>query len=255
VASPLSASHDAVHHAPMQTTKNGWRIIDGDAGVLTYSYGFGGEGQANCFTAKLPGGGLMVISPPSRVSTEVMQDLAAYGEVVALVANNGYHHLGLAAWRKQFPKARCFAADGAAARIAKKSKDAGELEPLSALHGLLGSDVGVVEAPSSKVGETWAWAKIAGGHAWYASDVLINLERLPKSFIVRTLFKLSKSAPGYRVFNLAVRFIMKDRRASLGAMLEDVRKHPPTVMVPAHGSIVTQGSVATETEQLLGAAI
>lgn len=239
----------------MQTTKHGWRILDGDAGVLSFTYGFGGEGTANCFTAKLPGGGLMVISPPSKISAAAIEDLAPYGKVVAIVANNGYHHLGIAAWREQFPEARSFAASGAADRIAKKSKNAGELEPLSALQPLLGDDVAVVEALTSKCGETWARAKTVGGYAWYASDLLANFEQLPSSFVVRTLFKLTKSAPGYRVFNLAVKFIIKDKRAAFGVLLDDVRKHPPTVMVPAHGTILTHSSLATETEQLLAAAL
>jgi hypothetical protein len=239
----------------MQTTQNGWQIIDADAGVLALSYKFGAEGQANCFTAKLASGGLMVISPPSRVATEVIDDLAAYGELEAIVANNGFHHLGIAQWREQFPKARCFAAPGAADRIAKKSKTAGELEPLSALQSLLGEGVGVVEAPASKCGETWAWAKIAGGYAWYASDVLANMEQLPSSFVVGTLFKWTKSAPGYKVFNLATKFILKDKKLALGQMLKDVREHPPTVMVPAHGTILSAGSTAADTEQLLAAAL
>jgi hypothetical protein len=239
----------------MATTQAGWRIIDGDAAVLTLTYKFGGEGQANCFTAKLPSGGLMVISPPRNISAAELEALAAYGEVEVIVANNGYHHLGVGRWREQFPRARCFAAPGAAARIAKKSRDAGELEPLSALAPLLGDDVAVIEAPSSKCGETWAWAKIAGGYAWYASDVLANMEQLPSNFLFRMLFKLSKSAPGYKVFNLAVKFIISDKKLALGAMLDDVRRHPPTVMVPAHGTILTADSVAAETEQLLTAAI
>lgn len=239
----------------MQTTPNGWQIIDGDAGVLAFSYRFAGEGQANCFTAKLPSGGLMVISPPNRWTEAEVGDLAAYGEVEAIVANNGYHHLGIGSWRERFPKARCFAAPGALERIGKKSKDAGELEPLSALQPLLGDGVAVVEAPASKCGETWAWAKIAGGYAWYASDVLANMEKLPSNFIVRALFKWSKSAPGYKVFNLAVKLIFKDKKRGLGQMLDDVRKHPPTVMVPAHGTILVTDSVAADTEQLLAAAI
>jgi hypothetical protein len=239
----------------MQTTTHGWRIIDGDAGVLSFSYSFGGEGQANCFTAKLPGGGLMVISPPSKISDAAIEDLAAYGKVTAIVANNGYHHLGIGPWRERFPEARCFAAPGAIDRIAKKSKNAGELEPLSALEGLLGSDIAVIETASSKCGETWARAKIADGHAWYASDLLVNMDRLPANFIVRTLFKLTKSAPGYRVFGLAVKFIIKDKRATFAALILDLRKHPPTVMVPAHGNILSQTSLATETEQLITAAM
>ncbi|MFV8753172.1 hypothetical protein ACNOYE_21700 [Nannocystaceae bacterium ST9] len=239
----------------MQTTRHGWQIIDGEAGVLSFSYKFAGEGQANCFTAKLPGGGLMVISPASRAPAAVIDDLAPFGEVVALVANNGYHHLGIAAWREGFPRARCFAAPGAALRITKKSKDAGELEPLSALQPLLGESVAVVEAPASRCGETWAWAKIAGGYAWYASDLLANMERLPSNFVVRSLFKLTKSAPGYKVFNLATKLILSDKKRALGMMLDDVRRHPPTVMVPAHGGILVGEAVAGETEQLLVAAV
>jgi hypothetical protein len=238
----------------MQTTQHGWQIIDGDAGVLSFSYKFAGEGQANCFTAKLPSGGLMIISPPSRVTAAEMGDLAAFGEVEVIVANNGFHYLGIASWREQFPRARCFAAPGARDRIKKKSKDAGELELLSALQPLLGDRVAVIEAPASKGGETWAWAKIAGGHAWYASDVLVNMSALPSSFVVRTLFKWTNSAPGYKVFGLATKFLLSNKKLALAQMLEDVRKHPPTVMVPAHGTILTSGSVGAETEQLLAAA-
>lgn len=236
----------------MQTTAHGWKVIDERAGVLSLSYAFSGEGQSNCFTARMPGGGLMIISPPSRVSDEVMADLEPFGAVEAIVANNGFHHLGIAKWRARHPNARCFAAPGAIERIAKKNADAGALEPLSALTPLLGSDVAVVETPSSKCGETWAWAKIDGGYAWYASDILANME-LPKAFIVRTLFKLSKSAPGYRVFKLAVKFIIKDKRATFSRLREDLEAHPPTVMVPAHGEIVTGDSLAADTLRLVEA--
>src|SRR5690606_12683522 len=115
----------------MQTTKLGWTIIDEQAGVLSYSYSFGSEGQANCFTARLPGGGLMVISPPSKVGDEVMDELASFGEVEAIVANNGFHHLGIRRWRERFPSAGCYAAPGAIERISKKSRNAGELRPLA----------------------------------------------------------------------------------------------------------------------------
>lgn len=235
----------------MQTTKLGWTIIDDEAGVLSYSYSFGAEGQANCFTARLPSGGLLVISPPSKVADPVIDELGAFGEVEAIVANNGFHHLGIRRWRERCPNAGCFAAPGAIARIGKKSRDAGELRPLADLQSQLGDDVAVVEAPTSKCGETWAWAKIGGGYAWYASDILANLEQLPSSFLVRLLFKVSKSAPGYRVFNLAVKLIIKNRRAAFDEMLADVREHPPTVMVPAHGAILVGDSVAGETERLL----
>jgi hypothetical protein len=239
----------------MQTTKLGWKIIDDQAGVLSFSYSFGGEGQANCFTARMPSGGLMIISPPSKIDDAAIEELAPFGTIEAIVANNGFHHLGIGRWRERFPGASGYAAPGAIERINKKSKDAGELRPLSELNAKLGNDVAVIEAPSTKAGETWAWAKIADGYAWYASDVLANMPQLPSNFLFRFMFKATKSAPGYRVFNLATKLLLKDKRAALGSMLEDIRKHPPTVMVPAHGGIVDGGSVRADTEALLEAAI
>jgi hypothetical protein len=239
----------------MQTTEHGWTIIDATAGVLSYTYAFSRGATSNCFTARLASGGLLVISPPTKVAGEVAEDLAPYGPVEALVANNGFHHLGIARWRELFPAARCFAAPGAKVRIAKRSRDAGEFEPLDALTPLLAEGVAVIETASSKCGETWARAKIEGGHAWYGSDLFANLPTLPPNFVIRQLFKWTKSAPGYRLFNLAHKLVLKDRKATLRALLADVREHPPRVMVPAHGEITSSASLAAETEPLLVAAI
>lgn len=240
----------------MHTTSEGWTVIDAEAGVLSLTYSYAKGASANCLTAKLPSGGLMVISAPSRIDPKAIDELAEYGPVEALVANNGFHYLGLARWKEHFPEARCFAAPGAIARIEKRSKGPlPQIEPLSALEPLLGDDVAVVETASSKCGETWARVKIADGYVWYGSDILINLEEMPPSLLLRTLFKLTKSAPGYRVFGLAARFILKDRRATFRAMLADVEAHPPTVMVPAHGAIVTRESCASETTAMIQAAV
>ena len=116
---------------------------------------------------------------------------------------------------------------------------------------LLAEGVAVIETPSSKCGETWVRAKIEGGHAWYGSDILANMPSLPPNFVVRQLFKWTKSAPGYRLFNLAHKIVLKDRKATLRAMLEDVKRHPPRVMVPAHGGILSSASLGAETERLL----
>lgn len=239
----------------MQTTENGWTIIDAAAAVLSFTYEFSAGATSNSFTARLASGGLLVLSPPTKLSRAQADDLAAYGPVEALVANNGFHHMGLARCRELFPEARCFAAPGARARIAKKSSDAGELEDLSALTPLLAEGVAVIETTASKCGETWARVKLDEGYAWYASDLLANIEQLPPNFVLRALFKWTKSAPGYRLFNLAHKLVLKDRKAVLRDMLEDVREHPPRVMVPAHGALLASKSLAADTEELLAAAI
>lgn len=239
----------------MQTTEHGWKVLDEKAGVLSFTYTFSGGATANAFTARLASGGLLVLSAPPKVSQAQVDDLAAYGPVEAIVANNGLHHLGIARWRELFPGARCFAAAAAKARIEKKSRDAGELETLDALTPLLGDAVTFVEAPAARHGESWAHVRLEDGYAWYASDLLANLEQLPPSFVVSRLFKWTKSAPGYRPFNLAHKLMLKDRKVALKAMLDDVRAHPPRVMVPGHGAVLASDSLAADTERLLEAAI
>lgn len=239
----------------METTANGWVVIDRDARILTNSYVFDGKvSTANAFVAPLKDGKLMVISPPFRASEGLFTDLEAFGEVGAVVANNGFHHLGQPEWKARYPTARFFAPSDAFARIRKQNPKAPNYEPLAALKALLGPNVGVGEASSTKCGESWAWAKIAGGHAWFVSDMLANMERLPSNFVVRQLFKWSGSAPGYKPFNLGMKFILKDKRAVLKTLAREMNAHPPTVVIPSHGALLAHEGLAAETQRLLASA-
>lgn len=239
----------------MDSTKAGWIVIDREAGVLVHTYTFAPDATALTFVARMANGQLLVVSPSKGLTDEAAAELAEFGEVGAIVANNGFHHLGQAEWRARFPKARCFAPPESAARIKKKNKATLPFEPLSALAELSGTDVFVREVPNSKLGESWCWAKIDGGYAWYMSDVLANMPSLPAKFFPRLLFKLTKSGPGYKVFNLALKFMVKDKKATLRLLMEDLEAHPPKVVVPAHGDILSQPSLAADTRALLEAAV
>ncbi len=239
----------------MQTTPAGWIIVDRAARVLAHTYTFAGEATSTCFVAPMADGTLMVVSPPTKPADALFDELAEYGEVGALVANNGFHYMGQKAWRERFPDARRFAPEKAIERIARKSRYPLDFEPISALAPLLGASVGFRDVPDSKCGETWFWAQVAGGYAWYTSDVLANMQGIPGNLVVRTLFKLTKSAPGYRVFGLALRFMVKKPKAALKLMLQDVEAYPPAVVVPAHGEILEGGDIAARTKALLQSAI
>lgn len=239
----------------MEKTPGGWTVIDRDAGVLTYTYEFTKGGLSTTFVARMGDGKLLVVSPCTGLTDEAAKELEAFGEVGAVMANNGFHHLGVAAWRERYPNARFFAPAEAIKRIKKKNADAGDFEPLSALVGTTGDDVGIHDVDNTKCGESWVWARTANGSAWYVSDVLANIPGLPKPLIPKLLFKLTGSAPGYRVFNLALKFIVKDKKAVLRALLADMEKLPPTVVVPAHGPLLDQASVAADTREVLQAAL
>ncbi len=238
----------------MDTTPNGWTVVDADTGVLSYTYKFPG-GTANSLAARMPDGRMFVMSPPMGVDEGVFDDLLQFGEVGAVATNNGFHHLGLPAWEKRFPDARFYASPKAAIRIAKKNKDVGALEPLSDLIPLLGDDIGLRDADGTKCGESWVWARTGGGYAWYTSDILANMPGLPKAFFVRQAFKLTGSAPGYRIFKLAMFAMVKDRKGVLRQFAQDVEKAPPSIVIPGHGELITRASVAQETRDLLQSAI
>ncbi len=238
----------------MERTEGGWTVIDREAGVLFREYVFDkGEGRANCLAARLSNGQMLVVSPPTGLGEKEFAELLAFGEVGAIVAVNGFHHLGLEPWRERFPNARFFAPADAIARIRKKSSFRGKLEPLTAAAGLFDDVVKVVELPSTRMGETYAYARIAGGYAWYTSDLIINMERLPPN-PAGLLFRLTKSAPGLRLFNLAAKLMLKQPKRAYAEIAGAMRAHRPRVLVPGHGVPADRGELAPEVIALVEAA-
>lgn len=233
----------------MEKTPAGWTVIDREAGVLSYIYHFSKSGSSACFVAPMTDGSLVVVSPPTRPSDALVAELAEFGPIGALVANNGFHHLGQKAWRDLYPDVVSYAPAAAMGRIAKRSEFNIEYQPLTALAERLGDGVGFRDVPKTKSGESWFWARTASGYAWFMSDVLINLPALPPKFPMKQLFKWTGSAPGYRVFGMAMKFMHKDVKGTLRLLLEDLEAHPPSVVIPAHGDWVHGDDTAERTRQ------
>lgn len=238
----------------MIQTTSFWTVIDATTGVYCLTYEFSKSGHSNTFVARMANGELMVVSPGNNMPEAAFEELNALGKVGALVANNGFHHLGQQEWRKRHPTARCFAPSVAILRIKKKNPDVGPFEPMEALAKLAGGNIGVRVVPDTKAGESWIWVKLSHGYVWYTSDVLANMPKVPP-FPISLLFSLTKSAPGFRVFGLALKFIVKDKEATLRLMLEDIEAHPPSVIVPAHGLVLSQPGLANETRELIQRAL
>lgn len=248
----------------MERTPHGWTVLDEAAGVLTYRYVFAPDGStANAFTLRLADGQLALLSPPAAVNAGpdapvdagVCDDLERFGGVGALVANNGLHHLGQAAWKARCPAARAFAPAAAMSRIRKKNPEAGSFEPLEALQALIAEDVSIHEVVPSKCGELWAWAKTADGYLWFASDLLANFPELPDHPIMKHVFKWTRNAPGLRLFTLAMLLTVKKKQSLLRRLRDDLRAHPPQLIVPGHGDLLQGDDLPQRVEALLSAAI
>jgi hypothetical protein len=219
----------------MNSTPNGWKIFDGETPVLTYEYTFG-AGSAVALAVGT-GAGVVVISPPCRVGAGVFDDLGRFGPVVALVAPNGFHHLGLALWHGRFPQASVFAPEHAVQRVQQKTGVQG-IRPVNEVAALCGPHLSLTEMPHCKTGEALVRVDGIKGPLWFITDVVTNMPTLPANLLARLVFQLSGSAPGLRFNNLAGLVIVRDKRRLKQWLAEQVAAAPPRWLIPSHGDIV-----------------
>lgn len=226
----------------MSTLISGWATLSETPPVLVRSYSFGG-GRANALAIGLPDQKWLIVSPPPDLTEPEAQAFRAKGQVVALLENNGSHHLGLGPWRKEFPDAVSYALPAAAVRIRKKGKDVGQLQSLEPLLPLLGEAVFVLPVPGCKIGDVLVRVRTDAGTVLYASDFIANLPMLPRNPIGRLLFWLTDSGPGLKVFGIFFRFFVADRVAVRECLIQELEANPPAILVPAHGDVVTRADL------------
>jgi hypothetical protein len=233
----------------MEKTAQGWNVLDRENAILWHEYSFGG-GVATTFVFRGAGDALVVVSPGTGWEAALLDDLKQFGNVRALVANNGFHWLGQAAWRKHFPDAKSFAPKSAIDRLAKKLPQLGRFEPLEAMAPLLGDKATIIEPPGLKAGNAFVTVRGANGTYWYASDLLANIPKLPSNIIFRLLMTMTDSAPGYRLFRPAVWLQVKDKKVVRDWIDDAMTKAAPTTVVPGHGPPVTGTDIPEKTKAL-----
>lgn len=208
-----------------------WTVAEPTLPALTFTYTFG-PGTAKSL-ALVVNGGVVLVSPPCNPVEETFAGLAAHGALRALVAPNAFHTMGLAAWKQRFPDVPVFAPVQAIPRVGKQSKIA-DVRPLAEAQKLVGDRVELVEMPHYKTGEVLVRWPIESGWAWYLTDVAMNLtQHVPGLF--GTIFRWTKSTPGFRRNAIAGMFMMKDKQAVYAWLRAEAEKKPPRHLVMCHG--------------------
>lgn len=239
----------------METTAQGWTVLDGDLGVWTRSYRFGGGGWANTFLVRIGEGKLLIVSPPYKTPAAAMDEVAEWGEVVAVVAPNGFHHLGLSEWLDRFSGAKLYAPEPAAKRITKKYRDrALSFSSIESLASELPEHVRVLAPPHMKNPDVFACVQTERGAIWFSNDVLCNLRKLPKNWVLRTVIKLSRSGPGFTVNRLVVRFLGARRPEFPQWLRGQMTEYAPRILVPGHGDVLVGDDLGSRTLGVLDAA-
>ena len=232
----------------------GWTQLAAEPLVLMREYSFG-PGTANAVAVRLDDGTLLVISPPTGLSARELDELASVGEVSSLLANNGAHYLGLTSFCERFPKATAYATDAARERIQQKSKRPLSLHPLSQLLPRLSRKVEVIAADGCKVGDVLVRIHSERGPLLYVGDFFANIPKLPWNPLFRIMFKLTKSAPGFRVFGIFFKFFSSDRAALRDFLIRELQASSPAVMIPAHGDCVARPDLGPTMISMLQSAI
>ncbi len=224
-----------------------WETLssDGRAMALTYSFGFG---RANTLAAKLDDGTWMVVSPGAGLPDSALDEIAAKGDVSALIAPNAFHHLGQKAWRARFPNAKGYAHAGALERLAKQSGLG--YNPIEELLPRLGNTVHVHSLPGMKAPDLLVDVATADGPVWFGGDLISNTSAEDTAWFPRMVFSLLGGGSGYRFNPVPSMVYLKDKVAWKAAAKAAFAGATPAVVLPAHGAPV-RGAEAAGTAAML----
>lgn len=227
-----------------------WTVIEQEPHVLCKEYFFG-QGSANTFVFEVRPGELMVVSPGVWESEEVMSELRSYGQVIALVAPNIFHHRGLAVWQQDWPDARCYAAEKAIPRLRKKRPEIREFFALESLLPSLPASIRIVVLPHVKNGECLFQIRGTRGWIWHMTDAILNMTRMPSNPIFAFLLRLLGFGVGLRLNRMFQRWFVSDKRAFRTWLLEELQARPPVAVVLGHGKFLHGEQVASVLQALI----
>ena len=226
-----------------------WRSLTAGGSVRVLKYTFG-PGTANMLAVQLEDGSWLVVSPASGAQPFVLEDLVDGGTVSALVAPNGYHHLGQQQWRERFPEAVSYAPEGALPRLAQKSPGIA-YHRLAELAERVGSRVELVIPRGLRAPDLLLRVSVPGDTVWWLGDLFSNSSAADQVWWLRhILAPLAGSGLGYRRNRKPGLVYVRDSAEWLSSLRESVGHHLPSIAVPAHGDPVVEDAAA-RTERLL----
>jgi hypothetical protein len=233
-----------------EATPHGWRVFAHDPAVLIRTYSFG-PGTSNALAVRGQAG-VLVLSPPYRATQGLVDDLARFGTVCALVASNAFHHLGIREWKARFPNAAVFAPAQSIARVQRQT-GVEDIRPIAAAAPLAGPRIELVDMPHYRTGEVLVRLDTERGRVWYVTDLIMNMPEVPRHPIFGPLFKLTGSAPGLKYNNVGPLFMVKDRKALKGWLAGEYSKAPPRWLIATHGDVADLASDPEGARRLFGA--
>jgi hypothetical protein len=171
----------------------------------------------------------------------VLEDLSKDGTVSALIAPNAYHYLGQRAWRRHFPHVTSYAPAGALPRLSRKSPDV-PYRPASDLIESIHPRVTFLVPEGLKSPDMLVRVSAAGATVWWMGDLFTNTTADDQNWLLRIITPLAGSGMGYRRNSKPGLIYVRDPKAWLRSITKVLDAEPPSIVLPAHGNPVMEGT-------------
>lgn len=231
-----------------QSDRATWLQLDPDGFLWSYEF------KTRFLTArtvalKLPSGDFLIVSPGEANVISFREHFGQEARVRFMLAPNSYHNMGIASWREQFPQAVLVAHKDAQPRLLKKGF--GPIEDCAAARTDLPRNAEIIEAPGTRIGETWLVLRTAAGAIWCTCDAFFNFAKVSRRWYLQAYAKIMKSAPGLKMSGLFTNAGVHDKRLFKNFALERLGIDKPNVLVPAHGEILKDSALPERLRALL----
>jgi hypothetical protein len=217
-----------------------WQPLTPDGSVRWLKYSWG-PATANTLAVRLEDGSWLVVAPSVGSAGSVLEDLSKDGTVSALIAPNAYHYLGQRAWRRHFPRATSYAPAGALPRLSRKSPDV-PYRPASELVESIHPRVTFLVPEGMKSPDMLVRVSAAGSTVWWMGDLFTNSTADDQNWLLRIIAPLAGSGMGYRRNSKPGLVYVRDPKAWLRSITNVLDAEPPSIVVPAHGNPVMEGT-------------
>ena len=206
-----------------------WQEVVEGSGVFLHSYEYEKFGPANSVLAELRPGAYALLSPPPFPTSQSKAEVAAKGELEALVITNIAHTAGFADWLTEFPEAKLFA-PATAIPLLSRSHPHHELLPLE---NMTHSEKMIfVDGDGARSGATLLRSDQGKRPVVFVDELVINLTRPVRPLFMRLVFKLTGTGLGPTI-NKAYSMLLSDKKGAKDQLLALLKGNP--VCIPAHG--------------------
>lgn len=170
-----------------------------------------------------------------------------------IVFPNAYHHMGVTSWQQAYPDAKLYASRMAIQQLIKKGFDEKSINPLELTAPPLPEGYDVLFPPGHRAGDIWIRKQHGKNTSWITCDSFLNYKRMSNQPVARFMQKQLGAAPGLKISQVVKWFILNDRQAFKAWALAQLEHDQPSTLIPSHGEIQQDETLATKIKQLIQA--